>query len=186
MPLFVSCAGAWSSGRAGSECSNLTLGLSLVHTLHGTGSPAGSARPGSYRWAWLVCSPGPGARGQLSQTHGLRREGEFSKDSQVLLIQENAPHHPASRGNGVVGAEEVLPLGNLFLDFLSTRRFTPVKLVAGWRVTAAFCLHPRTSDFGDWFTGERTSGLRWSRASMDTFPARTMLGSNPQKQVPGV
>lgn len=173
MALFVSCAGARSSGRAGSEGSDPTLGLSLVHTLRGTGSPAGSAGPGSYRWAW-----GSGSAQPNTQTEAGRR---ILKRRQVLLIQENAPRLPSSRGNAVVGAEEVLPFGNLFLDVHSyPRRWSRG---GGWQPHSVYTLEHVTWRL--WFTGEWTSGLRLSGASVDTFPARTALGSSPRKRVPG-
>lgn len=122
MALFVSCAGARSSGRAGSEGSDPTLGLSLVHTLRGTGSPAGSAGPGSYRWAWLVCSPGPGARGRLSLTHRPRREGEFSNDARFCSYRRTPRASRAPEGMRWLVQKKFCHLEIYFWTFIHTRK----------------------------------------------------------------
>lgn len=121
---------------------------------------------------------GSGSAQPNTQTEAGRR---ILKRRQVLLIQENAPRLPSSRGNAVVGAEEVLPFGNLFLDVHSyPRRWSRG---GGWQPHSVYTLEHVTWRL--WFTGEWTSGLRLSGASVDTFPARTALGSSPRKRVPG-
>lgn len=121
-----------------------------------------------------MCLPDP----TPTQTHGLREEGELSSDDQVQFLQDGAvgleeacrTHGIPETLGGIAGLvqNKSHQSGIHFWMLPLTWEFLPVKRVARCRMRAAFCLHPRTSEF----TGEWTSESWLSRASCGRFSSQ--------------